>query len=100
MDRFDIKSDSTGVLIADNDLVYDVSDAQHVQDTINAAPGWWKENFSDGVDIRSYLNSSEQEQVIARKIKLQLEADLYTVNNPRVSFDVNGQLIIEPNATI
>lgn len=99
MDRYDIQSDTNGLIIINNDVVYDISDAQHIQDTLNAAPGWWKENFADGVNIRSYINSSQQEQIIARKIKLQLESDLYTVTNPKVFYDANGKLNIEPNAT-
>ena len=100
MDRYDLQSDKDGLIISNNDLFYDISDTQHVQDTLNAAPGWWKENFSDGVDIRSFVNSSQQEQILARKIKLQLESDLYTVTNPKVFYDVEGKLNIEPNATI
>ena len=70
MDRYDLQSDDNGLMILDNDLVYGISDTQHVQDTLNAAPGWWKENYSDGVNIKSYLNSSQQEQILARKINL------------------------------
>ena len=99
MDRYDILSDSNGLIIANNDLVYGVSDTQHIQDTLNAAQGWWKENYTDGVNIRSYINSSHQEQILARNIKLQLESDLYTVTNPKVFYDANGKLNIEPNAT-
>ena len=99
MDRYDIQSDANGLQIVNNDLVYDISDLQHVQDTINCAPGWWKENFSDGVNIRAYLNSSGQEQILARKIKIELGKDLYT-SQPVVNFDVNGKLNIAPNAII
>ena len=100
MDRYDIQQNKSGLIIKDNDVVYSVSDAQHIEDTLNAAAGWWKENIADGVDIRSYINSSQQEQVLARQIKLQLQSDLYTVINPQVYFDASGKLIIEPNATI
>ena len=100
MDRYDLQSNKGGLIISGNDVVFDISDTQHVEDTLNAAPGWWKENFSDGVNIRSFLNSSGQEQVLAREIKLQLQSDLYTVTNPKVYFDTNGKLNIEPNATI
>lgn len=100
MDRYDLQYNDSGLIIKDNDVVWGLSDTQHVQDTINAAPGWWKENFADGVNIRSYLNSDGQEQVLARSIKLQLESDLYTVTNPKVSFDSNGKLLIDPGATI
>lgn len=96
--RYDIQLGSSGnLLIENNDVVWDVSDEQHIQDTINASPGWWMENFSDGVGIRSFLNSSGQSQILARQIKIQLQSDLYEVNNPIVSF-VNSKLVIQPNA--
>lgn len=98
--RYDIQyGDNGDLLVVDNDLVYDVSDEQHIEDTINAAPGWWKENYPDGVNIRSYLNSDGQAQVLARAIKIQLESDLYTVDNPLIQFNASGQLIIQPNAS-
>ena len=100
MVRHDLQKNDSGLIIKDSDVVWGESDTQHVEDTINAAPGWWKENFADGVNIRGYLNSSGQEQVLARKIKIQLESDLYTVVNPVVEFDSNGKLLINPNATI
>lgn len=97
--RYDIQyGDDNDLLVVNNDLVYDVSDEQHVEDTINASSGWWKENFADGVGIRSYLNSDGQAQVLARAITIQLQSDLYTVNNPVVQFGANGQLTIQPNA--
>jgi hypothetical protein len=93
--RYDIVID-----IKDNDVQWTPSDEQHVQDTINAAPGWWKENPADGVNIRAYLNSSGQEQVLARSLFVQLGSDLYTVTNPVVQFDSAGKLYIQPNATL
>ena len=102
MDRYDIMQDSVSgdLMIQNNDLVYGLSDEQHVQDTINAAPGWWKENPADGVNIRAYLRSSGQEQVLAREIRIQLQSDLYKVTNPQVFFGADGQLIVQPNAEI
>lgn len=100
MDRYDLKYNDAGLMIVNNDVVWDISDEQHVQDTINAAPGWWKENFADGVNIRAYLSSSGQERVLARSVKIQLESDLYTVTNPQVYFDNLGKLNVIPNATI
>lgn len=101
MVRQDIKTDDTGrVLIVNNDLVYGDSDEQHIQDTINAAPGGWKEHFTDGVYIRGYVKSTGQEQFLSRKIKVNLEADLYTVGVPSVFTDPGGQMKIRPNATI
>lgn len=97
--RQDIALNNNDMVIKDNDWVWSESDEQHVADTINAFPGWWKENFADGVGILLYVNSKGQEQVLARSIKLNLQSDQYTVDNPTVSF-VNSQLTINPNATI
>jgi hypothetical protein len=101
MDRYDLLSDSNNsLIILNNDLSFGVSDTQHIEDTINSAQGWWKENFTDGVNIRIYLNSSGQEQVLARSIKIQLESDLYNVSNPIVKYTSDGKLSINPGATI
>lgn len=86
--------------VVDNDIQWVASDVQHVEDTINAAPGWWKENPSDGVNIRAYLNSDGKAQVLSRSISVQLQSDLYIVTNPQVVFDANGRLYINPNATL
>lgn len=96
--RMDFLQDKNGdLLIRDGDFVIGESDQQHVEDTLISFPGWWKENPLDGVGVQSFLNSSGQEQTLARKIKLELESDGYQVNNPSVKF-VNGQLEINPNA--
>lgn len=95
--RFDIQLQENDVILSGNDLVWGVSDEQHIQDTINAHPGWWMENFSDGVGIRDFLNSSGQQQVLARRIKIQLESDLYSVTNPLVKIE-GSKLTIQPNA--
>ena len=98
MNRFDLGCDENGsIIFKDSDVSWVASDEQHIQDTINAFPGWWMENFSDGVGIRFYLNSQGQDQILARAIKIQLESDLYQVGNPLVSFD-NGKLVIQPDA--
>jgi len=99
-DRYDIQSDDKGdFLLFNEDFVYDVSDDQHIEDTINSYPGWWKENFSDGVGIQDFLNSSGREQILSRRIKIELESDLYSVQNPIVKIDPNGNLTIDPNVT-
>lgn len=98
--RFDIQFDEDNDLeIINEDLVWDVSDEQHIEDTINAFPGYWQENFSDGVGVVSFQNSDGQEQILARLLKLELESDLYTVDNPKISFDTAGNLVIQPNAS-
>lgn len=99
-DRYDLGCDDSGSLIfGRSELSWVVSDEQHIEDTINAFPGWWKENFSDGVGIRYYLNSSGQQQILARSLKIQLESDLYTVGNPIINFNSDGQLVIQPDAS-
>ncbi len=97
--RKDIAQTTTGDLkIQDGDFVISASDAMHVQDTIIAHPGWWKEFPQDGVGVSNYDRATGAEQELARKIKLELENDGYTVSNPQVSFD-NDKLTIAPNAT-
>ena len=80
------------------DFVSAPSDEQHIKDTINAFPGWWKQYPADGIGAMQYLGSAGQVQALARAIKLQLEADGYQVNNPKISY-AGGQLIINPDAT-
>lgn len=91
-----------------NDLAFDInagdfsvqeSDEQHVADTINAFPGWWKENPADGVGIFSFINSSGREQEIRRSVILNLENDGYTLQNPVISVGIDGVMHINPNAT-
>lgn len=95
---FDILLDSDGDLIISNDdFKYGESDAQHIQDTIRAHVGWWKESFTDGVGISDYLNSSGNQQELTRKIKIQLQSDGYTVNNPKVLIQ-GSNVTIDPNA--
>ena len=96
---------SVDILLHDNDLVIingdfttGLSDAQHVEDTINAFPGWWKENPTDGVGIFQFLNSSGQEQTIRRAITIQLQSDGYQCNSPAIAIDGTGKLTIAPNA--
>jgi hypothetical protein len=97
---------STDILLSNNDLVIPngdfttgPSDAQHIEDTINAFPGWWKENPADGVGIFQYINSSGQEQEIARSIAINLQSDGYQAS-PTVSVDKTGTLNIIPNAML
>jgi hypothetical protein len=97
--RKDILQDSDGdLLIRDGDFIIGESDSMHVQDTILAHPGWWKEHPQDGVGISNYDHATGAEQELARKIKIELENDGYSVNNPRVAF-INDELTISPNAT-
>lgn len=98
--RFDIQlGDDGDIIIENNDVVLGPSDEQHIQDTLNAFPGWWKENPLDGVGIGAYLNSSGQEQILARSAKLNLTSDGYMVATPKVAIDLNT-ISINPNVTV
>lgn len=90
---------NTGDLVFSNgDLVIADSDEQHIQDTIIAHQGWWKQYPADGVGLYKYLNGSASTQLISQNIKMQLQLDGYYVSpNPSVQF-VNGKLTINPNA--
>ena len=98
--RKDFLTDANAELIFDNgDLVIGESDQQHIIDTINAVPGWWKEFPIDGVNVIQYQNSAGGSSMLSRKIKIELESDGYIVDNPIIKFGTDGKLNISPNAT-
>lgn len=99
-DRFDLQlSDNNLVINPENggDFAFVNSNEQHIADTINAFPGWWKENYADGVGILTYIKSKGTEQMLEQSIKLNLNSDLYT-GNPIATFDANGLLTVNPNS--
>jgi len=98
--NYDIKLLNNEPVISSGDFVIAQSDEQHIADTLNAFPGWWKEYPDDGVGVRAYLGGPVNTQLLAKNIQLQLSSDGYTVNGPLVSIDASGNLVIEPNATI
>ena len=99
--RFDIQLIDNDLFISpDGDFVFELSDEQHIEDTINAFAGWWKENPADGVGIKSYLGAPLNTQIIAQNIRTQLNNDGYTVSKPTAVIDANGNLTINPDATI
>lgn len=98
MANMDFALTNDDLLIQHGDFVIGYSDDQHIKDTINAFPGTWKEFPADGVGMRSYINSSGQEQEIERLIIINLQSDSYE-SNPVLSIDENGKLLIYPNAT-
>lgn len=97
--NLDIALFQNDLQIQDGDFVIGESDQQHVADTINAFPGWWKEFPADGVGVFAYLNSAGQEQTLARSIKINLTSDGYIVNNPSIQTSEAGLLTVNPNAT-
>jgi len=82
---------------ANNDFEVFESDKQHIQDTIDARPGEWKEHPTDGVNITSYLNSSGMELTIKRRIMMELTNDRYPCDSPKVSYSQDGTLTVDPN---
>ena len=87
------------IVIQNGDFAIAESDTQHIADTLNAFPGWWKEAPQDGVGVLEYFNSAGQEQSLRRELQIQLTSDGYKVTNPQVTRDANGKLIVNPNAT-
>jgi hypothetical protein len=96
--RTDIQLTTGGdLLIQNGDFVIGLSDVQHIKDTINAFPGWWKEFPVDGVGIINYLNGGD-EQELEKNVRIQLTADGYQVGTPTVQ--INSDTVnINPDAT-
>ena len=101
MARFDVRlTDSGDVDVINGDISLGESDQQHIEDTIRAFPGTWKQFPTDGVGIGAYSYSPAEVQEIQKIIRQQLTLDGYRVGNPKVSLDVKGELVINPDATI
>lgn len=97
--QYDWGLDSDGDLdISNNDFTYVLSDQQHVEDTIKAAPLWWKQYPADGVGIDFYRKGSGKVQQVMGVIKKQLQQDGYNCNNPVVILYPSGVFDITPNA--
>lgn len=96
---YDYLLDENGdLLFKDGDLVVGPSDHQHIQDTINAEPGWWKEFPTDGVGIRRYLGSSGKQQEVQKKVKIHLRNDGYSFVRPPVAKYSGKTLLVDANA--
>lgn len=100
MARYDMKYTNNALDISSGDIAIVLSDEQHIQDTINAFAGWWKEYPLEGVGVISWLGGSINKQAIQRSIRINLEADNYTVGNPSVIVGSDGKVTIDPDATI
>jgi hypothetical protein len=95
----DFALQNNDLLIVNGDFAIAESDSQHIADTLNAFPGWFKEFPQDGIGVFDYYNSSGREQVLKRNIQIQLQADGYKVKDPQVKINAAGQMTINPNAT-
>lgn len=98
MARTDLKQTDNDIVILDNDLIIAESDDQHIQDTIEATFGWWKQTFTEGVGIMAYLKSRDAAE-LSRTMKINLELDGY-ICDPIIKMDGNGTLIVNPNVNI
>jgi hypothetical protein len=99
MARFDVKLNNNEPVAYNGDFVLAESDTQHIEDTIRAFPGNWKQFPTEGVGIGAYQNSPMENQALAKNIRLQLTADGYNVGNPIIQSDSSGNVIINPDAT-
>jgi len=97
--RYDVKFVNHDLDLSTGDIEFDVSDIQHVEDTINAAPGWWKSNPTDGVNISADLSGPPDIQDKTKRIKQQLQIDGYRVGNPKITFNARGRMTINPDAS-
>lgn len=83
MDAQDFLTGSDGDLIigADGDFVVGLSDGQHIEAILIAAPGDYKQSPLLGVNIQSFLNSPATANTLRRAIQLQLESDGYSITD-------------------
>ena len=100
--RYDIALDSNGDLFfgVTGDFAIVPSDAQHIADTINAAPNTWKEYPNTGVNIRMYLGGPVDPQKLSQTTRLQLAVDAYTNCSPLCLLSSDGILYLAPNVTL
>lgn len=100
MVRYDIALENNDLIFANGDLVIGESDYQHIADTLNSFPGWWKEYPLDGVGLFNWNKSPAYLQEINRKVYLELESDGYKVKAPLIKLTPAGDLLINPNAEL
>ena len=98
--RVDIALNNNELFVINGDFAYAESDTQHVIDTMNAMPGWWKENPIDGVGIILYSKASSSLSELNRSVQLQLISDGYKVDGAVFDLTIAGELTINHNATI
>lgn len=94
----DLNINNNDIFIINGDFIIAESDEQHILDSLNSFPGYWKQNPLDGVGIRQYQNAVGIEQDLARKINVELASDGYQSAGAIVAFDATGRLNVNPNA--
>jgi hypothetical protein len=95
--RYDYALSDNELVFKNGDLLIYESDTQHIVDTLNSFPGWWKEFPQDGVGLMQYTKSPAPLQEINRKVLVELESDGYKIAAPMVELSVDGKLSINPN---
>ena len=98
--REDIKLNNNDISISTGDFLIVFSDEQHVIDTINAFPGWWKQNPLDGVGVPLFLGGPSSDNILIREIKIQLDSDGYDTTQSKIIRDSKNETTIYPNATL
>jgi hypothetical protein len=98
--NYDIFLTNNDCATGGGDFIIAQSDDQHVIDTINAFPGWWKQNPADGIGIAAWQKGVAQIQELSKQLRLQLNSDGYTLNNPTITLSADGRFIISPNVTV
>ena len=71
------------LMIADGDLVVGESDTQHIKHIILTNPGDWKKDPETGGAIRRQINRIDN-KIYRRKLKIQLEADGWNLNQVKI----------------
>lgn len=95
----DFLNDDNGDLkIAGGDFLVGDSDGQHIEDIFQSFVGWWKQSPQVGIGISLYLNTSGTQQALEQSIKLQLQADGYSINSLKITSDKNGDMVIQQDA--
>jgi hypothetical protein len=80
------------LVIANGDFQIAESDGQHIESILIAVQGDYKQYPLVGVNLRSYLNSPSSPDVnnmLRKKIQLQLEVDGYRVDEIKVGTDLS-----------
>ena len=99
--RYDVQLDENNDLAfgVTGDFIMGPSDEQHIIDTIQAAPGTWKEYPTTGVNIRQDLGGNVDPQQLAKTTKLQLQIDSYN-SQAKALLGTDGTLVLNPNVTL
>lgn len=98
--NYDIALTNNDPMIVSGDFVIAESDDQHIIDTINSFPGWWKQNLEDGIGIASWQKGAAMIQELTKQLRIQLSSDGYTLDSPTVTLSSDGKFIINPNAKV